>query len=171
MSYGYCEMCGRPVLRREMRVIYVENVRLSVCQSCYSRLARGDIAKEIEEETSRTRLQKSRTRATGKKPEEKVLEEYEVVPDYADRVKRAREKLGLTQKALADMVKESENTIKRIESGKLVPTIALARKLESVLSIKLLEPVVEAAQTRLPNPAKMRELTLGDVVSLKKREK
>ncbi|MEM2308634.1 MAG: TIGR00270 family protein, partial [Sulfolobales archaeon] len=60
---------------------------------------------------------------------------------------------------------------KRIESGRLVPTIVLARKLENALSIKLLEPVVEAAQARLPSPAKIKELTLGDVVSLKKREK
>ncbi|MEM0284632.1 MAG: multiprotein bridging factor aMBF1 [Sulfolobales archaeon] len=169
MSHGYCEMCGRLVLRREMKVIYVENVKLSVCQSCYSRLARGDVAREIEEAT---KAQTRRPRVSSdKKPEERVLDEYEVVPDYADRVRQAREKLGLTQKALADMVKESENTIKRIESGRLVPTIALARKLESVLSIKLLEPVVDSAQAQLPNPAKMKELTLGDVVSLKKREK
>lgn len=169
MSYGYCEMCGRPVPRREMKIIYVENVRLSVCQSCYTRLTRGDIAKEIEEST-KPREQRPKPRAE-RRPEDKVIEEYEVVQDYADRIRQAREKLGLTQKALADMVKESENTIKRIESGRLAPTIPLARKLESVLSIKLLEPVVEAAQARLPNPAKMRELTLGDVVSLKKREK
>ncbi|MEM1892420.1 MAG: multiprotein bridging factor aMBF1 [Sulfolobales archaeon] len=162
-------MCGRLVLRREMKVIYVENVKLSVCQSCYSRLARGDVAREIEEAT---KAQTRRPRVSSdKKPEERVLDEYEVVPDYADRVRQARERLGLTQKALADMVKESENTIKRIESGRLVPTIALARKLESVLSIKLLEPVVDSAQAQLPNPAKMKELTLGDVVSLKKREK
>ncbi|MEM1815054.1 MAG: multiprotein bridging factor aMBF1 [Sulfolobales archaeon] len=162
-------MCGRLVLRREMKVIYVENVKLSVCQSCYSRLARGDVAREIEEAT---KAQTRRPRVSSdKKPEERVLDEYEVVPDYADRVRQARERLGLTQKALADMVKESENTIKRIESGRLVPTIALARKLESVLSVKLLEPVVDSAQAQLPNPAKMKELTLGDVVSLKKREK
>ncbi|MEM1881649.1 MAG: multiprotein bridging factor aMBF1 [Sulfolobales archaeon] len=162
-------MCGRLVLRREMKVIYVENVKLSVCQSCYSRLTRGDVAREIEEAT---KAQTRRPRVSSdKKPEERVLDEYEVVPDYADRVRQARERLGLTQKALADMVKESENTIKRIESGRLVPTIALARKLESVLSIKLLEPVVDSAQAQLPNPAKMKELTLGDVVSLKKREK
>lgn len=153
-----------------MSVVYVENVRLSVCRLCYGKLVRRDIAKEIEVETSKARPAKPEPK-TSKKPEERVLEEYEVVPDYANKIKEAREKLGLTQKALADMIRESENTIKRIESGRLVPTIALAKKLESVLSIKLLEPIVESAQTRLPNPAKVKELTLGDVVSLKKREK
>lgn len=163
-------MCGRSVLKRELKVMYVENVRLSVCSSCYSRLVRGDVAREIREETAKTRPPRTSVKSV-KKSEERVLEEYEVVPDYAERVKQARERLGLTQKALADMIKESENTIKRIESGRLVPTIALARRLEEVLSVKLLEPVVDAAETRLPNPAKMKELTLGDVVSLKKREK
>ncbi len=170
MSYGYCEMCGRAVPRRELRVIYVESVRLSVCPPCYGRLSRRDVAREIEEEASRVRQQRPRERVEAR-PEERLLEEYEVVPDYAERVRQARERLGLTQKALADMVKESESTIKRIESGRLVPTIALARKLESVLSIRLLEPLADAGQARLPSPAKMKELTLGDVVSLKKRER
>ncbi len=169
MSYGYCETCGRPVPRRELRVIYVESVRLSVCPSCYTRLSRRDVAREMEE-VSRARQQRP-VPGTERRPEERILEEYEVVPDYAERVRQARERLGLTQKALAEMVKESEGTIKRIESGRLVPTIALARKLESVLSVKLLEPAVDAEQARLPSPTKMRELTLGDVVSLKKREK
>ncbi|MCS7099511.1 MAG: multiprotein bridging factor aMBF1 [Sulfolobales archaeon] len=163
-------MCGKPVARRDLKVIYVESVRLSICPSCYSRLVKGDVVREIKEEAARTRSQKASARPV-KKSEERVLEEYEVVSNYAERVKQARERLGLTQKALADMVRESENTIKRIESGRLVPTIALARKLEEVLSIKLLEPVVDTAEARLPSPAKMKELTLGDVVSLKKREK
>lgn len=153
-----------------MKVVYVENVRLSVCQTCYSRLVRSEIAKEIKEATSRTPTRKPRARAE-RKSEERILEEYEVVPDYSERVRKAREALGLTQKALAEMVKESENTIKRIESGRLVPTIDLARRLESVLSIKLLEPVVDTAQAYFPSPSKMKDITLGDVVSLRKREK
>jgi len=170
VSYAYCEMCGRPAPKREMKVVYVESVRLTVCQSCYSRLVRGDIAKEIKEETSRvsTRVEKPRTE---RKPGDRVLEEYEVVPDFAERVRQAREKLGLTQKALADLVKESENTIKRIEAGRLVPTIELARRLENVLMVKLLEPVVDKAEAYIPSPSKVRDVTLGDVVVLKKREK
>jgi len=155
-------------------VIFVESVKLSVCPSCYSRVVRSDVAKEIKEVTAAKGSPKS-ARASSKPElrsrERELFEEYEVVPDYAERVKQARERLGLTQKALADLVKESENTIKRIESGRLVPTIPLARKLEEVLSIKLLEPIVDSLAAALPSPTKMRELTLGDIVSIRKREK
>jgi len=170
VSYAYCEMCGRPAPRREMKVVYVENVKLTVCQSCYSRLVKGDIAREIKEEVSKAPVRRERPKME-RKPEDRALEEYEVVPDFAERVRQARERLGLTQKALADLVKESENTIKRIEAGRLVPTIELARRLESVLMVKLLEPVVDRAEAYLPSPSKVKDVTLGDVVILKKREK
>ncbi len=174
MSYGYCEMCGRPTPRREMKVIFVENVKLTVCSSCYTRVVRSDVAREIKEATATKEGPKPARASSKPEPrsrERELLEEYEVVPDYAERVRQARERLGLTQKALADLVKESENTIKRIESGRLVPTIPLARKLEEVLSVKLLEPVVDSSAAALPSPTKMKELTLGDVVSVRKREK
>lgn len=174
MSYSYCEMCGRPTLRREMKVIFVENVKLTVCPSCYSRVVRSDVAREIKEVAAARRSPEPARPTTRPEPrsrERELLEEYEVVPDYAERIRQARERLGLTQKALADLVKESENTIKRIESGRLVPTIPLAKKLEEVLSIKLLEPIVDSPAAALPSPTKMREITLGDIVSIRKREK
>lgn len=174
MSYGYCEMCGRPTPRRDMKIIFVENVKLSVCPSCYSRVVRSDVAREIKEVTSARRGPEPARPPARSEPrvrERELLEGYEVVPDYAERIRQARERLGLTQKALADLVKESENTIKRIESGRLVPTIPLAKRLEEVLSVKLLEPVVDNPAAALPSPAKMRELTLGDVVSIRRREK
>jgi len=174
VSYGYCEVCGRPTPRREMKVILTENVKLSICPACYSRVVRSDVAREIKE-VATVRRGPEPARATARPEprgrERELLEGYEVVPDYAERIRQARERLGLTQKALADLVKESENTIKRIESGRLVPTIPLARKLEEVLSVKLLEPIVDSPAAALPSPAKMRELTLGDVVSIRKREK
>ncbi|MMZ71099.1 hypothetical protein D1872_343420 [compost metagenome] len=59
--------------------------------------------------------------------------------------------------------------LRRIESGKMKPSISLARKIESLLKIELLEP------TELPD---MEEdyrsdpgtLTLGDVVIVRKDE-
>lgn len=97
-----------------------------------------------------------------------AIERYEVVEDYAERVRRARERLGLTQKELAVKVKVGENVIKRIEAGTLVPPIDLAMRLERVLGVKLLEPVVEEEEEPLASGRKSEfYLTLGDIAELR----
>lgn len=75
---------------------------------------------------------------------------------------------------LAEAVKEGENVIKRIEAGRLVPSIDLARRLEQVLGIKLLEPVVESTFESYQSFSRSRvskELTLGDIVAIRKKER
>ncbi len=104
---------------------------------------------------------------------DRLAERYEVVPDYAERVRRARERLGMSQEELAIRVKEKVNVIKRIEAGTLVPPVDLARRLEKVLGIKLLEPVVEEETLAAPSGGGRRrrsedfELTLGDIVEIR----
>ncbi len=98
-----------------------------------------------------------------------AVERYEVVPNYAELIRRARERLGWTHRILAEKVRESERTIKRIEAGELVPTIDLARRLERVLGIKLLEPVVEEADEALASGGQRKRfyLTLGDIAEIR----
>ncbi len=92
-------------------------------------------------------------------------ESIEVVEDYAERIRSAREALGWTKEILAERVKEKVSVIRRIEAGEMVPPISLARKLESILKIKLLEPSL------YPYPQKKFtqkfELTLGDIAKIK----
>jgi len=67
---------------------------------------------------------------------------------------------------LAEKVKESVTTIKRIESGKLRPTIDLAKRLEEVLRIKLLVPSVE--EELGPREAHTKKyVTLGEIVAIR----
>jgi putative transcription factor len=97
-----------------------------------------------------------------------AAERYEVVPDYAEIIRRARERLGWSHKVLAEKVRESERTIKRIEAGELVPTIDLARRLEKVLGVKLLEPVVEEDYAEAGSRSRRRfYLTLGDIAEIR----
>jgi len=169
----HCEMCGRPIRRRDSKVVYIEGARLVLCPQCYSRVAKRAVKEEVRSVTTK-RIDTLRTHTNVRKPARKGgprLENYEVVEDYARRVREARERLGWTQRTLAEAVRESENVIKRIESGRLTPTMELAMRLEKVLGIKLLEPVVDSDFTGslggLGNPSK--ELTLGDIVSIRRR--
>ncbi len=177
----YCEMCGKPMRKREAKVVYVEGTRLVLCFSCYSKVSKRAVSTELREATQKTELARpsqSKPSLTTQKATKmtqkssKAVDEYEVVPDYYERIRKAREKLGWSQKVLANAVKESENVIKRIEAGRLVPSIDLARKLENVLKIQLLEPVVDTEVNTLKSLGKSTTgLTIGDVMVLRKEEK
>lgn len=166
----HCEICGAVVERRTSKIVFVEGARLVLCPSCYSKINKKLTSEPLKalpeaKKPSPSNLQRS------VKSKEGIREEFEVVDDFASRVRNARETLGWSQKVLAEAVKESENVIKRIESGRLVPTIELARKLEKVLNIKLLEPIVEGSEYLATTGKKVpKELTLGDVVNIKEKK-
>lgn len=174
----YCEMCGRPVRRREAKVVYVEGTRLILCPSCFVKTSKKVVSTELREHAQQAqKAQPSKPpaerQALGKTGTSggKIIEEYEVVPDFSERIRKARERLGWTQKVLAEAVKESENVIKRIESGRLVPSLELARRLENTLKIQLLEPVADSSTDLVKAGRRVdTNLTLGDMMVLRRKE-
>lgn len=52
-------------------------------------------------------------------------------------IKQARNKRGLTQKNLADIVGISEKWLSKIESGKQNPTVSLAIRIADALGVKV----------------------------------
>ncbi len=171
----YCEMCGKPVRRRDARVVYIEGARLVLCPECYMKVVKKDMARNVKslttERASHTPLQRSKHANRPPKSRQRIPEGIEVVQDYAERIKRARERLGWSQRVLAEAVGEGENVIRRMESGRLTPSINQARKLEKVLNIKLLEPVVDVGAPELFSGGKVsKDLTLGDIAAIRKKK-
>jgi putative transcription factor len=170
-TFQTCELCGRPIYGKAYKVV-VEGVELTVCASCYLKLLKNKgLAKKTKEQpqsAKRTTQSYSKT----KRVRRSKTENYDIVEDYAKRIREARERLGLSRADLARKVQEREVTLGKIETGRLMPTIDLARRLERVLKIKLLEPVIdedEEASTN-PNSRPKSVLTLGDIAVLKKDE-
>ena len=163
----YCELCGAPIKGRGHRVM-VEGVVMTVCGKCYIRLMSRGAARPAPPEKNVQKTQRPRiTRRPQKKPRRRDLyDRYEVVEDYAERIREARMRLGWSHAVLANRVGEKENVIRRIEAGRLVPTIDLARRLEKVLKIKLLEPVVEE-EASLTGRVEEYTLTLGDIARIR----
>ncbi|MEZ0394378.1 MAG: multiprotein bridging factor aMBF1 [Desulfurococcaceae archaeon] len=158
----YCELCGREVRNeRELYRVYFEGTLMRVCAECYSKIVR----ERSKAQPPRAGVP-ARQRPLAQAKRRSAAEEYEVVEDYAKRVREARMRLGWSEEALAQRVRESENVIKRIEAGKLKPSIDLARRLEKVLGITLLEPVVEEPSGVRATPAKGTDeyYTVGDFV-------
>jgi putative transcription factor len=93
----------------------------------------------------------------------------ELTEDYGTRIRKAREKLGLSHEELGKRLNEKVSLLKKIEMGKMTPSDKLATALEHILKVKLIVPRKEE---KVP-PAKIhralsRELTLGDLIHLKK---
>jgi len=170
LSERRCEICGRPI-RGRARVVRVEGSELRVCEECarFGReVARPSVGSGRRERGGRRPPRRAprprRRRPRGFDP---FREGYELVPDYADRVREARERKGWSQEELAERVGEKVSVIRRIEAGKMEPDVNLARRLEKVLEVDLLEPL-EATEAETSGSGS-EGLTLGDVVEIRKK--
>ncbi len=93
----------------------------------------------------------------------------ELVEEYADVIRNARERLGYTHEDLGKKISEKESVLRKIELGKMAPNDLLTSKLEHTLKIKLLVPVAEE-KVPIPKTAS-HEFTLGDAVKIGKKTK
>ncbi|HWQ16376.1 MAG TPA: multiprotein bridging factor aMBF1 [Sulfolobales archaeon] len=167
-----CEMCGKEIPLRASVEVRIEGAVMRICPSCFARYSAGRGAKiDREKEQTTTRVEKPLPPPPKKQPRRERIERYEIVKDYHERIRSARESMGLTTKDLAIRIRESENIVKRIESGKLIPPIELARRIENVLKIQLVVPAVdqEIEEKAAGKTGKDIDLTLGDIVQVKKK--
>jgi len=69
---------------------------------------------------------------------------------------------------LAEKIYEKVSVINRIESGKMIPDIKLAKKLENSLKISIVEKI-EDTQSEEFKASNIRGSTIGDIARIKKR--
>lgn len=147
-----CEICGRPI-EGKGKEIFVERAKLTVCKNCvrYGTPIREEVRKPAQKAVSA--------------PSREA--DLEIRDDYPEAIRVAREKLGLTQKDLAQKINEKESVIHRVETGQMRPPPALVHKLESVLSVKLMERVEEP---EAPHRRGLTDdLTIGDIIKIRKK--
>ncbi len=151
----YCEMCGQPT-SNPMKVL-VEGTIMTLCPSCASKV-KGKVVRDEGKIVKRSIKKKGGD----------MIDRYEIVEDYAKRIREARERLGMTRKELGIAVKEREVTIAKIERGELRPNLELARRLEKVLGIKLI--VTEEEEYLSFTNVRNRGLTLGEIAVIRSEE-
>jgi len=142
-----CEMCGKEV--PITKPMLVEGSKLSLCQSC----ARfGDeykasnptpgapVPKSVIEDRLQRRERRMQTRDIYS------VSSRELIGDYGEAVRKAREAKGLDMEEFAKSIFERKGTIARIEANDLVPDDKLIAKLEKALDIRLKEEVQSGGQ-------------------------
>lgn len=132
-----CEMCGREA--SALTPIFIEKSMLSVCQNCakFGRSpSKPGIAPTPIEITQRLRVRSQRQEIKDVFSEESP---DAMAENYSTIIKNARDKKGWSQEELGKKVNEKKSVIAKIESGNMEPGIGLARRLERVLGVKIVE--------------------------------
>lgn len=90
----------------------------------------------------------------------------ELLDNYDQIIRDAREAKGWSQEDLAENIKEKVSLIKKIERSEIVPEEPVRKKLEHTLNIKLTERVEVSGQdvSHLK-----KDTTLGDIVKIKRK--
>jgi len=97
------------------------------------------------------------------------LDDLELIEDYANKIRTARQKKNLSQEELAQKIGERISTLQSIESGRLKPTGKAIRGLERELEISLLEPV-GTVPIKVSKGTHDAGPTLGDRVIVKRKK-
>ncbi|OUJ18918.1 Ribosome-binding protein aMBF1 translation factor containing Zn-ribbon and HTH domain [Methanonatronarchaeum thermophilum] len=127
-----CEICGKDA---ETTVkVRVEGSEMQVCLNCKS------LGQEIQKKPSKEKTQKITVKKKTSQKRKSVYDEMDqIIPDYGEAIKNARENKGLTQDELADKINEKSSVISKLENEKKLPEEKVIKKLESFLEIKLRE--------------------------------
>ena len=141
-----CEICGKKT--DSLYIIDVEGAELTTCMKC----AEGKNIIEVIEDEKQTKPKN----ATVKKEEPL----FDIVDNYGESIRVAREKMGIPLKVLAEMINEKESVLNRIEHQKMLPNDKVIEKLEKNLGIKLKVEVTETKNFKTKDPDE--PITLGD---------
>ena len=91
----------------------------------------------------------------------------QIVTDYDERIRTARESLGIAQEELADTLNEKASVIRKLERGDIMPTDDVQEKLESKLDVSLTEGSGGDEEYEFEGGSSTGSYTLGDVVERK----
>ena len=92
---------------------------------------------------------------------------YELLEDYNTIVRQAREKKKWSREDFGAKINEKVSVVTRIETGHMPPDIKLARKIEKIMGIVLLEKVEDTSGEEF-KAGSLKGSTIGDIARIKK---
>ena len=152
-----CELCGR---ESHCRPALVDGIKMMLCPNCLHK--HGKATKQVSQGSVSNPAVLSRI----KKPREKDVYknmDKELISNYAEIIKKARQKKSISREKLGFLIGERTVTISKFENGDLKPSDKVAKKLEKELDINLFEEVKNAPSYALGNQGG-KGLTLGDFI-------
>jgi len=148
-------MCGKET--EDLFKARIEGTEMAVCRPCTKY---GKVFSSIKQRDEKTK-KFSLTQPKEEKPEETVIE------NFSQLIRKARENSGLIQEDFAKKINEKLSILQKMEAGLFLPSLDNAKKLERMLGLKLV--VLSENKAAPQETAKSGELTLGDVIKIRKR--
>jgi putative transcription factor len=165
-----CPVCGSIIWGKGERVL-LEGAKITVCHNC----AQHGI--KIQKTPTNTQTKKTSPYNKKEAPKRQFVKKdsidgLEIIPDYAKKIRVKRSSLGLNQDQFAQRLNEKPSLLRRIEAGKVEPTIKLAKKIEDVYKIKILKKTdeIEANVQNNKYMKKTNGTSLGDIAFIKKKK-
>ncbi|MEY7849769.1 multiprotein bridging factor aMBF1 [Natrarchaeobius sp. A-rgal3] len=177
-----CEMCGAET--SSPKTIKVEGAKLDVCSNC------TDFGTEVKQPSSSSGSTKYSTGSSssggsstssssassssstssssgGSRRTDMFDDMDQLVADYDDQVRNAREGKGLSQSDLANELNEKASLIRKIERGDTLPSDRVQSKLERFLDVDLSADGGSSDDSEWSGGSSSGSYTLGDVVKRK----
>jgi putative transcription factor len=168
-----CEMCGAE--SSSLTTTKVEGAELDLCDEC------SDFGTEVRTESSSSSSTKYSTSSSsssssasggtgssggGSSRRRDMFDDMDqVVTDYDERIRSAREDRGLSQEELANELNEKASLIRKLERGDVLPSDEVQTKLERKLDVSLSEG--GGGEDAEWSGGSSTTTTLGDVVKRK----
>ena len=165
-----CPICGGKIWGRGEKVL-IEGAKITVCQSCAQFGVKIKIKPKISTRGKDFYPKPKSSIKKAVRPRE-IEDSVEIVSDYVERIRKARNSRGLNQDQFAQKLNEKPSLLRRIEAGKAEPTIKLAKKIEDVYNIKLIKQVdeIEPSAKQSQYMKKASGSSLGDIAYVKKKK-
>ena len=157
-----CELSGKETT--SLKTVIIDGVEMMVCSEC---AVYGKVVEKKKEFTERS-LSMPRKRIVSK-VEDEIFKSFKkvLVPDWNEKIRKARMRKGLTREELGSKVGEPTVAIAKMENGELRPSDETIKKLEKILGITLLQEVEEVHI----EPSKGRSaFTIGDLIRMSKHK-
>jgi putative transcription factor len=164
----YCEICGNPI-RGKPSKSKIDGVDLLLCYQC-AQLSPSQrsykIRKQPEKIVTAPRILVRRQRASPL-----FYEDKELVENYYQIIRKAREGMRLSHKDLGRKIGEKVSVIQKLEVKKIVPNQTLIKKLEHTLKIQLTQSTESLTTEKDISTIKFSEPTLGDIISRQNKKR
>jgi putative transcription factor len=163
-----CEVCGKEILGPPQRRV-IEGAKLTVCSRCapFGSSEWGVSRPAPVKTTSSGRVSMMPTLAPRPRIRNDVesVESLELIEDYGAQIRKARQKLGLSEKDLAKKMQEKESVVKNLEKQDLTPDQRLIAKIKKYLSLDIVERLDASKGSILARPTGAK--TIGDMLKMK----
>ncbi len=155
-----CEICGKKLVEEPLKTKIDGSIMLT-CKEC-SKF--GKVQREAPKPKRPGAPRSSRATKRVQRPREPA---EEVVENFKDIVRQAREKKGWAREELAEKIYEKASVVGRIESGKMVPDLKLAKKIEKLMNVVLIEKTDDVSADEMGH-SKIKGSTIGDIARIKR---